>query len=585
MIGQTVEKYMTVTWGKHLQFKDSLQFMSSSLDTLTRNLRAAGADKFNHVRHGFPIDSQFKLMLQKGVYPYDYINTFERLHQKDLPTIEQFNSRLLNEECIEVEFARAQQVWNEFHCRTFLEYHNIYLKADVLQLADVFENFRNVCIATYSLDPAHYISAPQLAWDSMLNYTKTVLQLISDPEMFRMLNGGMRGGVAMITKRYAKANNPYLGDRYDSSLPNSYIIYLDANNLYGWAMSQFLPTSEFTWLSENEYITINWLQQLDEQQYGYFIECDLEYEAILHDDHNDFPLAPERLDISANMLSQTQAEIRKCYSMNQNCSTIKLCPNLMNKSKYVCHYRTLKFYINHGMKLKKIHRVIRFVQEAWLKPYILLNQNKRAQSRNEFEKDFYKLMNNSVYGKTLENLLKRILVKLLANANDLRKCTSKPNLKNVRIFDEDLVGVELTKLLVLIDKPFYIGFVVLELAKLHMYKFHYDSIRRKYQNNAELLFTDTDSLMYHIYTEDVYKDMVELNEHMDNSSYTRSSPFFDESNKKVIGKFKDETNGNAIAEFVGLRAKMYSFTVTNGDQLKDISKAKGKFLLILGLIF
>jgi hypothetical protein len=160
-----------------------------------------------------------------------------------------------------------------------------------------------------------------------------------------------------------------------------------------------------------------------------------------------------------------------------------------------------------------------------------------------------------------------------------RKWTAKPNLKNVRIFDEDLVGVELTKLNVLINKPFYIGFVVLELAKLHMYKFHYDIIRAKYQNNAELLFTDTDSLMYHIHTEDAYKELFELRKHMDFSSYNRTSPFFDESNKKVIGKFKDETNGNAILEFGGLRAKMYSFTVVENGHIKDKIRAKGKLFL------
>ena len=515
-------------------------------------------------------------MYQKGVYPYDYINTWERLHEDTLPSRENFNSILRTEECSEEDYNRAKHVWDAIGCQSFLDYHNFYLKADVLQLADIFENFREICMKEYGLDPVYYVSAPSLTWDAMLKITKEKLQLVSDPEMFRMIDGGLRGGICMITKRYARANNPQLGEHYNPNLPKSYIVYLDANNLYGWAMSQALPSDGFMWLQPAEYENINWLQQTDTQEYGYIVECDREYPAELHDLHNEYPLAPERMDISTTMISETQVEIRKCYTMNQNGTSTKLVPNLFNKTKYCCHYQNLKFYLEHGLKLTKVHRVLRFKQSQWLAQYIIINQNLRAQSKNDFDKDFFKLMNNAVFGKTCENLKKRKDEKLCTTEEQCRKWTQKPNCNEVRIFGEDLVGIEMQKLQTKIDRPFYVGFAVLELSKLLMYRFHYDYIKTKYGDKAQLLFTDTDSLMYQIETEgNIYEEMYADKHLFDFAGYPHDSPYYNADNNKIIGKMKDEAGGKPILEFVGLRPKMYSFTWIDGDHINEKHRVKG----------
>ena len=372
----------------------------------------------------------------------------------------------------------------------------------------------------------------------------------------------------MITKRFARANNPMLGEHYKPDLPKSYIIYFDANNLYGWAMSQTLPKEKFIWMAEKDFREIEWQAQTETQEVGYVIECDLDYPSELHDLHNEYPLAPERMDISTTMISQTQVEIRACYNMSQDGTSTKLVPNLMNKRKYVYHYLNLKFYLDHGLKLVKVHRVIQFNQSTWMAPYIQLNQTLRAHCKNDFEKDFFKLMNNAVYGRSLMNQKKWADFKLVTTEKQSRRWTEKPNCKEVRIFDQDLVGIHMEKQEVKITTPFYTGLVVLELSKLLMYRFHYDYIKPKYGENAQLLFTDTDSLMYHIETDNIYDDMFADKQHFDFVGYPRNSPYYDNSNNKVLGKMKDEANGLPILEFIGLRPKMYSYTWIENDHVK-----------------
>ena len=241
-------------------------------------------------------------------------------------------------------------------------------------MADVFEEFREVSKRIYDLDPAYYISAPQLSWDAMLKITKVKLELIHDTAMFSMIDSGIRGGVSMITTRYARANNPNMGAAYDPTIPNSYIKGLDANNLYGDAMSKYLPEKGYEWVVGEELQNINWLEQSDTQPIGYIVKVDLDYPEELHEKHNDFPLAPERIHVHDSMFSERQVDIKAQYNIGRSDQTAKLIPNLMAKKQYVLHYRNLRFYLEHGLKLTKVHAAIKFQQRDWMKPYISLNQ-------------------------------------------------------------------------------------------------------------------------------------------------------------------------------------------------------------------
>ena len=568
-IPNNMEKYMAFMLGNHLTFIDSFQFMSSILDKLVSNLPAE-ALKYTSKRFQ---KEKLNLMTRKGIYPYDYMDSFEKFNKTELPTKEEFYSILNNEHISDEDYCHAKKVWNTFQLQTMGEYHNLYLESDILLLADVFENFRKTCLQYYKLDPCHYFTSPGLSWDAMLKMTNIKLELMTDIDMFQFIEKGMRGGISYIANRYGKANNKYMS-KYDKNKPSKYIMYLDANNLYGWAMSQYLPTGGFKWLTEKQINKINLAQYNEDSNKGLLIEVDLEYPKELHDLHNDYPLAGERVRVNNNMLSKYCKRIATKYNISTGL-VHKLIPTLSNKEKYVLHYRNLQLYLDLGLKVNKVHRVLEFNQSPWLKQYIQFNTLKRPQAKNSFEKDFFKLMNNSVFGKTMENIRKRVDVRLVTDEKKLLKMASKPTYVSSKIFNENLVAVHKIKETLTLNRPAYVGMCILDLSKTLMYDFHYNYIKEKYGDKAKLLFTDTDSLTYEIEAEDVYQDFWNDKNRFDSSDYPENSPYFDKTNKKVIGKFKDEACGIPITEFVGLRSKMYSYIKDNnkgGKTAKGIKK-------------
>ena len=266
------------------------------------------------------------------------------------------------------------------NCRCLRDYHNTYLQTDVLLLADVFENFRSTCSKLYGLDPARYCTASGIGWDAALKMTGVELELLHDPDMHLFVEKP-HGGISMISHRYAKANNPHLPE-YNSDLPNSYIMYWDANSLYSWAMAQHLPTANFRWLSSEEIEALDITAVADDSDRGYILEVDLDYPSDLHELHNDYPLAPERITVSPDMYSPYQqqhfpAEVSE-----------KLSPNLQSKTNYRVHYRNLKLYLELGMQVTKIRRALAFDQSPWLKPYIDFNIQERSVCTTDFEKAF-----------------------------------------------------------------------------------------------------------------------------------------------------------------------------------------------------
>ena len=431
------------------------------------------------------------------------------------------------------------------------EYHDLYLQSDVLLLSDVFENFRKTCLEYYKLDPCHYFTSPGLSWDAILRMTNIKLELMTDIDMFQFIEKGLRGGISYIANRYGKANNKYMKS-YDEKAPSKYIMYLDANNLYGWAMSQYLPTGGFKWMKQEHIDKLDLSKYKEDSKKGLIVEVDLEYPKELHDLHNDYPLAAEKIKVTNDMLSKYSKQIAEKYGISTGLVS-KLIPTLSNKEKYVFHYRNLQLYIDLGLKVTKVHRVLEFNQSPWLKQYIDFNTEKRKNAKNSFEKDFFKLMNNSVFGKTMENIRKRVDVRLITDEKKFLKYVSKPTYVSSKIFNENLVAVHKIKETLTLNRPAYVGMCILDLSKTLMYDFHYNYIKRKYGNKVKLLFTDTDSLTYEIEAKDVYQDFFKDKDKFDNSDYNKDSKYYFDNNKKVIGKFKDEAAGVPVVEFVGLR--------------------------------
>jgi len=353
-----------------LNFIDSFQFMSTSLENLVKNLKASGLDKFKYIQQAF--DNNSELLTQKGIYPYSFMDKWEKFDVLvgDLKK-EHFVNDLTDDGITDEDFNFYIKVCKSMNIRTLGEYHDLYLKTDVLLLADVFENFRKTCMEYYQLDPCHYFSSPGIAWDACLKMTDISLELISDIDMYNFIEKGLRGGVSIITHRKATANNKYL-DTYNSSKPSVYIPCLDANNLYGFAMSQYLPYGSFKWIESENFS----LQNVNEySELGHIVEVDLEYPKELHDLHNDYPYCPEHFEIKSEMVSDYSRKIAITNGLNYTKSN-KLLATLCKKERYVIHERNLKQAVDAGLVVTKIHRVLQFKQKPWMKKYIDFNTDK-----------------------------------------------------------------------------------------------------------------------------------------------------------------------------------------------------------------
>ena len=391
--------------------------------------------------------------------------------------------------------------------------------------------------------------------NAMLLKSNVKLENLSDIDMYLFFEKGIRGGQSVIFNKHSKANHKYLND-YNPNEESKHIIYLDANNLYGEAMSHKLPISGFKWLPV-EQMTYDKIMSYVDNDIGYVLEVDLKYPEHLHDKHNDYPLAPERFKVGKDE---------------------KLCGTFYDKKNYVVHIKNLKFYLEQGLELTKINRVIEFKQSNWLEDWINLNTTFRTNATNEFEKDYFKLMNNAVFGKTMENVRDRVDIKCAFNEDYFLKYTTKPNFKRACKFGDDVnyfMVMEMEKKTVELNKPIYAGFSILDFSKLHMYKFHYEVMKNKYQDKIKLLMTDTDSLVYEVQTDDIYEDMNAMSDYFDMSEYPKDSKYHNGKNKKVIGKFKDEVSNDYISEFIGIRSKTYSFIKNNDEiskKLKGVSK-------------
>ncbi|KAL4099018.1 hypothetical protein QTP88_023519 [Uroleucon formosanum] len=551
VIPNSEEKF--ISFSKHvsnnfsIRFIDSCRFMASKLSTLADNLISPEFEKFRETAKVFnKID--MPLVTRKGVYPYEYTDSWDKLEESSLPKKADFYSTLTEEHIDDEEYEHAVSVWNHFKCKTLGEYSDLYLKIDVLLLADVFENFRDMCISTYNLDPVFYYTAPGFSFDCMLKYTNVKLELLSDYDTHLFIENSIRGGLTQASIRYAKANNEKTID-YDPTKPKSWIVYQDCNNLYGWAMSQYMPYGDFKWVEPK----LDGLDALTPtSDIGRVYEVDISYPNELHDSHNDLPFLPEN-------------------KIPPGSKVKKLMATLHSKKNYVIHYRNLQQAIANGLIVEKVHRVLEFRQSAWLAKYIQLNTEMRKKAVNEFEKDFFKLLNNAVFGKTMESLRKRFKMELVSCPKRLQKLINKQTFKHCIKYNENLTAVSMANKIIKFCKPIYIGFAVLDISKSLMYEYHYGTMKSHFGDKINLMYTDTDSLIYHIKTDDFYKDLksnANLLDRMDTSDLPRDHPCYIAERKKIPGLFSDETKGQPIIEFIALRAKSYAYILNNKEKIK-----------------
>ena len=534
----------------------------------------------------------------KGFFPYCYIDNFTKLKETALPPREKWMNSLQQYQVsvTEDEYKHALEFFEKFQCEAIEDYYSFYLKTDVFLLAAVMLCFRKVCYETYGLDCCQYYTAFNLSGDAMLKLSKAPLRLLKEREQLDMVEGFIRGGVSSIyNKRLAVANNKNLPN-FNPNAPSTFIVMIDANNLYGGIMEKFpLPLNNFEYTDENwdpeiqKAFIQSVLETPNDSDIGYVLEVDLLYPDELHDLHSDFPLAPTKQKVDACWLGDYQEELLNDMQMNALPSSNKLFKTLFPKKNYILHYQTLKLYVQLGLKVEKLHRSLAFNQSKWLAPYVKLNTQKRKQAKNKFEENFYKLMVNSAFGKTCEGKRNRIKVKLAKWRRDtemkkseeetLKKSEEEDNKKwrrdtemDQRSTDEvvqnhwwELGNDKLESDWNRVGQTNYRRACILDLSKKFMYDFHYNTMKKHF--NCKLLYSDTDSFVYEIFSNDFFADLkrkTTVKDLFDFSNFPTNHEMYDQSNARVTLKFKDEMGGKMISVFVGLKPKLYSIKLADG---------------------
>ena len=439
------------------------------------------------------------------------------------------------------------------------------MKSDVILLACVFEKFLKVSINEFKINPLYCVSLPGYTWQCGLKYTGIDLQTLQDKDMILLLEKNIRGGISSV-----------MGDRYVESDEDKKILYIDANNLYGHSMSQPLPYDEIKFDKNIKLEDI--LNTPDDSDIGYFVEADLRYPDNIKQRTKNFPFAPVNKKINPDDFNDYMKEIRP----DNYTPTKELICDWSDKKNYLVHYRMLKFYVRHGMIVNKVHDIMSFKQSKWLEKYKNFNTQRRNKAKNDFEKDFYKLLNNAFYGKTMENVRNRLEIKFIKkdDCREIIKQQSKLPFNGIHKSYETCDSYTFKQNEFLMDKPIYLGFSMLELSKLHMYETYYVKLQPYFgHENVQLHYMDTDSFVLSVNTKDIIKDLKTLEDIFDFSNLDKNHKLFSNKNKRVIGFFKIETPKSIwIDEFVCLRSEMYAFKYGNDskNRKKGISKAQSK---------
>nr|QTE03832.1 MAG: PolB [Lanius cristatus densovirus] len=477
----------------------------------------------------------------KGLFPYSWFNSLEKFNQPMPTTKEDWFNDLTREH---VDPTDAIKEYRDKGFTKFKQWHDHYLMLDVKQLADVFQEFRATCLEECQMDPVYYLGAPSFSLSLALRQQPEPFYLLHDVEIYKDIQSQIRGGVSQCCKRYATAHQP-----------GEYLKYLDVNGLYAYCMMQTLPNKYITTFDDNQtenYIRTNY-EFIDNDAWPHclLVKCDIDYPLDLHDKHYQFPLMPHRYNN-------------------------RLCTTLYDKKEILIHWRHLKFLCEQGLKVSNYHYSYLFTQNFLLRDFVQNNVTRRQATKDPSKSTLYKLLNNAVYGKTCENVYKYQKYKivemrdkqngevntLLGNAKNWLKLSDNTALGNFRQEAVDLC------------KPVHIGYTVLEYAKMHIEKMLVMQWNTFGTFDCELCYTDTDSILmyYKNQPQDPLITMLQRDFPLDMENVPEGFPVHTEGTNKVPGLWSDESGGNEITEFVGLRAKTYAIKFADN---KETKKNKG----------
>lgn len=587
-IARNTEKFRSVTIGP-FQLVDSLSFLNTSLDkavdVLARDKHAFTLlDQFPYLRKLDNAPFLKALLLRKGVYCYEYSESVAQLKaSKTLPAIKYFYSRLKNSNIHTNDYIHACNVFNSFKMPDLLSYAEMYCMLDSFLLAECMMSFRKNIRDSFNLDAYAYISLPSLTLDAALKMTRDhwltlknedeqrnyEIEICSNAEINMLVESNIRGGLSFVNTRYAKKTS------------NSVLAFLDATNLYGLSLSSYLPLHSFEMIKcRNKISGINFSELTATSKIGYFLLVDLMYPKKLHSAHGSFPMIAAPQVMSYDKLSKYSKDCLNALIGEKHASkhaTVKLGSDFLPKNKMLVHYLNFNLYMKHGIVCKKIHSVIKFAQGPVLKLYMDTISKKRADAQNEFEKNTFKLMSCSLYGKFIQDTRNFMQTHFCRSYVRLQKLIADPRYITHQVINENLSVAFLRKHEYTVDRNNSIGFAILEIAKFHMVQTYYDFIMPSLgHNNIDMILSDTDSFLMKVSNYTADQLYTKLRPILDLSNFSLQNPLYSTVNKGKLGYFKSEIKDNEMIEVTALKSKVYAFKTLENENEKDTVELKTK---------
>lgn len=587
ILGKSLEKISSCKIN-YLWLKDSMSLIPGSLESRVSVMHkeVKNMDDIESVKNVFGLTFKFferwfshlppetiVEMTKKGEYWYDYMSHYSKMEEKEIPHDKWFNSPLKEYNSYKYGYisantitqidtlwilmteeernkarcrrGRARYMYDILGCKNLGEYTDYYNIIDVVLEAQVIQNYRKMKYKQDGLDAVQYISAPGLSWAAGLKYTGVEFPLFTDKQidMLTLVQSCIRGGISMGPYHRGEANNPYMKN-YDKDKPTTWIISEDVNGLYAGCMREAVPIGGFRFCTPDEYDhTLQFLLEqardiddgtkdhFDENgiRGGGFVSVDLEYPDELHDLHNDYPCAPQRMEVPLDWVSEwTKTKISR-YGLTADdvgftSKNEKLICTLFPKERFCCHYRELYRYYQLGLRVTKKHQILLFKEKECIRPYVERNAKLRKEAKTKTEELDNKQASNDFYGKTSENPEKHQRIHISTSENQTEKLISDDFFKHAVSIKGGVSLISMHKNMVKLDKPIYIAAAILGLSKSVMYGIHYNYFKATYGKRIRLLMTDTDSLVYMIETENVYRDLATKLKHiLDCSVYCRSN--------------------------------------------------------------
>ena len=532
LLGNNSSSIFHIGIQNYIKIIDSHEFIPASLKDLSYNLTNKDIhytrDMVNKYGHDF---------VKKDIFPFHYISDFTIYDEKTFPDIEYFDD-------VDQKTYEKYRKFYYTNFNTLGEYSDYYLEKDVRLMSDIMESYRSLFMDKYGSELFSHYSINSFAWEMLIKWNPVQIRILNNWKIYSAFQSMSRGGLCDISStRCAIANNKYMKN-YDPSQESSYIMHYDINSMYGHIMRSYcLPYDEFSFLSNEEIRDFNMSDHDKNSDYGFILNIDIsEIDIKYHDYYNDLPIFPCKHKTFKKDISDYQKEILK-QNNKHFIATEKLLLNFHEKKDYTLHYLTLQYYLTlKGFKIKHINYVIRFKQATYMETYIEYNHQNRIKSTNENDKRIYKLLIDSTFGRTLLNKQKYSSnIKIFNDREKVSKVVSNDRFKDYEIINESSCLINIEKQCIKLDTPAYIGSTILDLSKILFYDNWY-KLKNRYNDNISLMYYDTDSYLCHIKTDDIYKDMSEM-DIFDMSCYDDKFKYY-KPGKYEMGLLKDECAKN-----------------------------------------